>query len=115
MNLQETEWDAMEWTHLPKDSYKWRADMNMIINRRVPQNMDFMKLRVAFRVFVTEPNGYFNAVTSQESAWLRSEQSDVWLRTRTALATIHDTEVLSKRYLQERIKWTILSRSGVAL
>jgi len=21
MNLKETEWDAMEWTHLPKDRY----------------------------------------------------------------------------------------------
>jgi len=77
MNLKETEWDAMEWTHLPKDRYKSWADMNMIINRWVPQNMDFMNLRVSFRVFVTEPNGYFNAVTSQESAWLRSEQSGV--------------------------------------
>ena len=77
--------------------------------------MDFMNLRVPFRVFVTEPNGYLNAVTSQESVWLRSEQSGVWVRTRTALATIRDTEALSKHYLQEPIKWTILSRSGVAL
>ena len=74
-----------------------------------------MNLRVLFRVFVTEPNGYFNAVTSQEYAWLRNEQSGVWLRTRTALAKMRDTEVLSKHYLQEPIKWTILSRSGVAL
>jgi len=36
MNLKETKWDAMEWTHLPKDRYKWRADTNMVINRRVP-------------------------------------------------------------------------------
>jgi len=87
----------------------------MVIKCRVPQNMDFMNLRVSFRVFVTENNGYFNAVTSHESAWLRSEQSGVWLRSRTALGTIRDTEVLWKHYLQEQIKWAILSRSGVAL
>ena len=40
MNLKGTEWDAMEWTHLPKDRYlyKWRADTNMVIKPLVPQN-----------------------------------------------------------------------------
>jgi hypothetical protein len=35
-----------------------RVITNMVINRRVPQNMEFTNLRVAFTVFITEPNGY---------------------------------------------------------
>jgi hypothetical protein len=36
MDLTETEWDGMDWIDLAQDSDQWRANVNTVMNLRVP-------------------------------------------------------------------------------
>jgi hypothetical protein len=36
MDLKEIGWSSMDWTDLSQDRDQWRADVNRVINLRVP-------------------------------------------------------------------------------
>jgi hypothetical protein len=36
MNLRETEWEVVDWTHMAEDRDKWWGLVNTVINLRFP-------------------------------------------------------------------------------
>jgi hypothetical protein len=38
MDLVEIGWEGVDWIHLAQDRYRWRADMNMVMDLRVLQS-----------------------------------------------------------------------------
>jgi len=36
VDLRETEWEVMDWMHLPQDRDQWRGYVNMVMNFRDP-------------------------------------------------------------------------------
>jgi hypothetical protein len=40
MDLGQTEWSDMDWTDLAQDGDWWMAHVNMVMNLRVPENVE---------------------------------------------------------------------------
>jgi hypothetical protein len=36
MNLQEVEWDVVDWIDMAQDRARWRAFVNVVMNLRIP-------------------------------------------------------------------------------
>jgi hypothetical protein len=36
MDVRETEWEGVDWIHLPQHRYLWQAAVNRVMNLRVP-------------------------------------------------------------------------------
>ena len=39
LGSREIEWGVVEWIHLVRDRYRWRAVVNTVVNLRVPGKM----------------------------------------------------------------------------
>jgi len=39
VDLQEVEWEGMDWIDLAQDRYRWRAHANAVMKLRVPYNV----------------------------------------------------------------------------